>query len=134
MHENHYYQSQHGNITEPRSSSGFLVAPYSAKCGTNAHENETDIVPNGNDEMVECYSDMTAVNGSLKVKNALNPRGTKICKSAKSSMKVVGEQPCITVVGEQLCSEKERKGLIEDESSRSSGLLLLSIPCRFWFS
>ncbi|KAJ0045945.1 hypothetical protein Pint_04924 [Pistacia integerrima] len=115
-HENHYYQSQNGNISEPRSSSGFPVAPYSAKYGTNAHENKTDIVPEGNDEMVDCYSDMTALNGILKVKNALNPGGTKICKSAKSSTKLVGEQPCMTVVGEQLCSEKERKGLIEDES------------------
>ncbi|XP_044501075.1 ubiquitin carboxyl-terminal hydrolase 15 [Mangifera indica] len=129
IHENHYYQSQLGNVSESRGSSGFPVAPYSAKYGTNDHKNETDIVPGGNDKVVDCYSDMTAVNGNINVKKALNPRGTKSCKLAKSSTKLVGEQ---------LCSEKERKGLTEDElkfprvrenitAQRSSGVSKMGI-------
>ncbi|KAL9437928.1 hypothetical protein AB3S75_023740 [Citrus x aurantiifolia] len=93
------YRSRHWNISEPRNSCESSSSSNSAKYGTYTRENELD---NGKKFLNESIE----LNGYCEMK-AMNPMGTKNCKSAKS---------CTKVVGDQLCLEKERKGPIADES------------------
>lgn len=128
--ESQGYRSQHWNISEPRNGCGSSSSSNSAKYGTYTHENELDCTSNGKkilNESIELngYCEMKAMNGSIKTRNAINPMVTKNCKSAKSCTKVVGDQSCL---------EKERKGLIADESSRFSGVFLFYNSSTLWFS
>lgn len=113
------YRSRHWNISEPRNSCESSSSSNSAKYGTYTRENELDFTSNGKKFLNESIE----LNGNYGMK-AMNPMGTKICKSVKSCTKVVGDQSCL---------EKERKGPIADESSRFSGIFPFYISSTIWF-
>ncbi|TXG66641.1 hypothetical protein EZV62_007916 [Acer yangbiense] len=106
------------NFISSRSSSGSSSSSYSAKYGTNAHENDKLLKCKFDDEIVECncHPERAAVNGSINAKIAPNPPGTRFSKSSKSCMRIDREQPCLKVVGEQSCPDKEMQGPIADIS------------------
>ncbi|KAI9184902.1 hypothetical protein LWI28_002313 [Acer negundo] len=106
------------NFISFRSSSGSSSSSYSAKYGTNAHDNDKMLKCKFYDEIVECNCnpERAAVNGSINAKIVPNPPGTRFSKSPKSCMRIDREQPCLKVVGEQSCPEKEMKGPIADIS------------------
>ncbi|GMJ10027.1 ubiquitin-specific protease 15 [Hibiscus trionum] len=119
IHESRKHQSQHGNMSEPKSNYEISGPPYSVKGGTSAHEAgnafvwSSENIVNGENAFsgksveLDC-SEMTAAKECTKVRSSLQSVGPKISKSPKSTVKVTGER---------LHPEMERKGQIPDELS-----------------
>ncbi|KAK8985512.1 hypothetical protein V6N11_068766 [Hibiscus sabdariffa] len=122
-HERRKHQSQHGNMSEPKSNYEISGPPYSVKGGTSAHEAEnafvwsSENIVNGENPFssksaeLDC-SGMAAPKECMKGRSSSQSVGPKISKSPKPMMKVSGEQ---------WHPEMERKGQIPDELSSIPG-------------
>lgn len=120
MHEIDKYKTPLRNSFEPRSSCGFSSSSCLTRNGTSAHQMEYDqydgdLLKWGNTTNVDtvninCSSEMTATNGSVKANSGSQSIQMKISKFPKSTSKVSGEQ---------YHSEVERKGKISNESSQT---------------
>ncbi len=123
MHEIDKYKTPLRNSFEPRSSCGFSSSSCLTRNGTSAHQMEYDqydgdLLKWGNTTNVDtvninCSSEMTATNGSVKANSGSQSIQMKISKFPKSTSKVSGEQ---------YHSEVERKGKISNESSQTGNL------------